>query len=344
MLNLTRVKSELLWLYRKGFKPSSRVFYAAQGATHLKDYLPDSAFQPLALTNSLEARRILNDKLLFERIVGAQGPVLANLALIERGVIHAQQAEGPSSTADLIAHVRQQPLVFKPVLGSKGKGVFGLRARGDALWLDEERVEPDALNRLLTELDGYLVTPWLRPAPYAKAIYPNAGNTLRVITVQEPNPEPGARPTPFIMAAAHKFGTDASAPTDNWSRGGLFAPLDVQTGRLWAGLEDLSKTQGTPVWRDIHPQTGAAISGVTIPGWTKLKASLLELVSAFPLFQYVGWDIYLTEDGFAVLEANPSPVIVSLQMTGPALRDARFRRFIAAHNPRFPGVGRRVVA
>ncbi len=150
--------------------------------------------------------------------------------------------------------------------------------------------------------------------------------------------DPGDGHRPFVAAAIHKFGTEASAPTDNWSRGELFAPLDPATGRLSAGLEELTHIQGRPVEHATHPDTGARIEGVSVPRWQTVQEQLLGMLGHFPSFQYVGWDVLVTETIFSVLEGNAAPVVVSLQLTRPLLEDPRVRRFVAHHRIRVPGL------
>lgn len=337
---LTHVKRFLVWQQRGGFKATSKTFYTqAHGAKALGDYLPDAAYRPMGLTNGRLARDILNDKLLFERLLSKRVSVHPNLALIERGEVFSPSLDGVvQDIPSLLRFAQTHPLVLKPALGDKGRGVFSLRAEGGGFSLDGTPTPPEGVLQRIAALDGYLVTPWVQPAAYATAVYPDAGHTVRVITLQDP----GADHQPFIAAALHKFGTSASAPTDNGSRGGLFTPIDLETGVLGSALESPGKTAGRPVWHDTHPDTGATIKGLTVPRWDQLKTELLELVAAFPFFRYVGWDVLVTEAGFCVLEGNPAPVILSLQLERPLLTDARVRRFIAHYHIRTPGLQFRV--
>lgn len=100
---------------------------------------------------------------------------------------------------------------------------------------------------------------------------------------------------------------------------------------MGSGLEDLSETGGKPVWHELHPDTGAQIQGLTVPRWPELAKALLELLEALPMFTYVGWDVMVTHDGFYIIEGNPAPVVVSLQLTRPALSDPRVKHFISHH-------------
>jgi hypothetical protein len=335
---LKPLKTSLMWRWRKGFKGTSKAFYdAAHGAggDH-RAYLPDAAFKALALTNGPLSRAILNDKLLFEKVVAPHAPVPETLALVERGEVFSPLPGGAIGSLEaLLAHVQKQAVALKPALGAKGKGVFKL-AWDAGLQLDGRPVGADEVAAMLQHLDYYLVVPWLAQAPYAAAVFPAAGNTLRLITMRDP----GDGQRPFVAAAVQKFGTRTSAPTDNWSRGALFAPVDVETGVMGAGLEDLAKSGGQPRWHERHSDTGAPIKGLQVPHWDELKAGLLRLLEALPIFTYVGWDVLVTEDGFYIIEGNNAPLVLSLQLTGPTLSDPRVRRFVAHYELRVPGVGR----
>lgn len=75
-----------------------------------------------------------------------------------------------------------------------------------------------------------------------------------------------------------------------------------------------------------------------MPRWAELTATLLELLGALPIFNYVGWDVLVTNDGFYIIEGNNAPTIVSLQLTRPALSDPRVRRFVVHHRLNVPGL------
>lgn len=331
---MVSLKSTLIWRWRGGFKETSKAFFdAAHGASgNYSHYLPDAAFRPLALTNGTMSRALLGDKLLFEKTVGAYAPVPPTLALLDHGeVIAPVPSRAVGSLEALLDHVRLQPVALKPAKGAKGKGVYKL-AWQDGPLLDGSPVDLGKVTALVRELDYYLVVPWIEQADYAASVFPDAGNSLRLITMRDP----GDDQRPFIVAAVQKFGTRRSAPTDNWSRGALFTPIDVETGMMGSGLEDLSETGGKPVWHELHPDTGAQIKGLTVPRWPELTGALLKLLEALPMFTYVGWDVMVTHDGFYIIEGNPAPVVVSLQLTRPALSDPRVKRFISHYKISVP--------
>lgn len=129
---LTPLRHSLLWRWREGFKPTSKVFYdLSHGARgDYFNHLPDAAFRPLALTNGTLSRALLGDKLLFERVIGRYAPVPPTLALIERGEVFKPTPDGPVRDREaLFAYIRTQPVALKPAKGAKGKGSTGSAGR-----------------------------------------------------------------------------------------------------------------------------------------------------------------------------------------------------------------------
>ncbi len=62
----------------------------------------------------------------------------------------------------------------------------------------------------------------------------------------------------------------------------------------------------------------------------EVKRALLEVTARYPAFKYIGWDIVVTEAGFAVLEGNVAPSL-AVQIFFPYLKDPRMRAFFTAH-------------
>ena len=137
------------------------------------------------------------------------------------------------------------------------------------------------------------------------------------------NPESGI---PFIAAAAHRFGTDRSAPVDNCNAGGITSNIDLETGVLSKGI--LTYFDGNSLtWLDNHPDTGSRISGVQVPGWEDIKMKILDTSAEISHLKYIGWDIVVTENGFVVLEGNNGPDIKLHQVHVPLLRNPMTREF-----------------
>lgn len=62
----------------------------------------------------------------------------------------------------------------------------------------------------------------------------------------------------------------------------------------------------------------------------------MRLGEALPGLHYVGWNVLVSRDGYAVIEGNNRPD-VSVQIHGPLLTDERVRRFMHVHGRRLHG-------
>jgi hypothetical protein len=173
---------------------------------------------------------------------------------------------------------------------------------------------------LLADLDGYLVTEFVSQHPYAADIYPGATNTIRLYSIVDP--ETGAA---SVLQATHRFGSSDSEPTDNWSRGGYCAPIDVETGRI----KRLNVLDGCHRKRlECHPETDARVAGVTVSFWEAVRALVRTVAELHYQAPLVGWDVVVGEAGPVLIEGNARPDPDLLQMERGVLTDPRARRLL----------------
>lgn len=308
-------------MWRKGFRDTSYTLYDLDHARP-GDYLPDSARQDAFFINGRLARNVLNDKLLFGSLLQHHLPLPKTLALIERGEVYTL-----GCAVDLTSLARTcGGVILKPASGSHGQGVYRLVAEDD-LRLNGRVTNFEKVHELVRSLDNYLVTEAVVQASYAQAICAETTNTVRVLTLVDPDTA-----EPFVACAVHRFGTPATAPVDSWAGGGLVCGCDLSTGTLGPGLKNLKFTQGKLRWYSHHPDTGASIEGVCIPHWQEVCDGLLNAVRAVPNLTYVGWDVVVTDDGYRVIEGNNN---TDLEIQAPfhfgLLTQPRVRRFYKYH-------------
>ncbi|MDQ3398324.1 MAG: hypothetical protein M3511_11260, partial [Deinococcota bacterium] len=156
-------------------------------------------------------------------------------------------------------------------------------------------------------------------ADYARKIFPHTTNSLRIITMQDPENDH----RPFIAVASHRFGVLETIPVDNFTRGGLRAKIDLDTGKMTSAKKHPARTKQEFT---RHPETDAQIEGVEVPHWQEVKEGLLQMVAALPFVKFVGWDVVVTEEGFCILEGN-NPPSLGIQGWYPFFQDPRIRRF-----------------
>ena len=213
-------------------------------------------------------------------------------------------------------------VVIKDRKGSGGKGVHVCRYEDGLVVVDGRKLSSGSFENFISTIDQALITEYCQQATYLDHIYPKSVNTLRILVVKPDSEEP------FIGAVVQRFGTERSAPVDNFTSGGLSCSVDKTSGTLGTGVGKVDEHQFD--WYSHHPDTGERIEGVRIPGWDDIKVKVKHATDIIPEFRYVGWDIVVTEPGeFVVLEANNQTDIDLLQAHEPLFKDGRLRSFYA---------------
>lgn len=158
---------------------------------------------------------------------------------------------------------------YSSVEGNELHGVFdSLKAVGESI-VEEQLVQDDRLG----------------------AFHPESINTVRVPTIIDT--QGGAH----IIAPFFRMGCGKSR-VDNAGAGGVFASIDVRSGICTAAVDE---SGGEYL---CHPDTGQKIVGFSIPRWNEAMQLAKELISKLDGVRYVGWDLALTSDGWAVVEGN----------------------------------------
>lgn len=316
--------SERIAVVREGFLPSSWELYRLDGKDP-RAYLTDQEYEVTYGVNG-SARGVFEDKVLFTFLAERFGlPVVPVLAILgadsPRWLAPPEDPIDQRSVRDRLA---LGDLVVKPVGGRGGRDFHALELAGEAFALDGERLDWPALERFLRRLHYFLVSPRVQQARYAAEIFPHTANTLRILTVVPPN---GADPA--IVAAVNRIGTERSRPVDNWVRGGLSAPVDLNAGVLGVAA---GAGQGGPRVYEFHPDTGATIAGAQVPRWDRVREVVLEAARQFALAPYAAWDVIAADSGDpTIIEANNFTSVDVFQVHGPLLDNPVLRDFYASH-------------
>ncbi len=311
----------------RGFSPAAHAVYALDRndpSLYLSDY---ARSVPSARING-QYNSIINNKLAaWTLLAGSSVPVPLLLAVIEKGRIRPYPPCSRSvqvNLGELLTQYRR--LVLKPVRGLKGIGLLFLERTESGTTLNGHPLTEDALRRTTQTLDEFIVTEFIEQAAYARRLYPQTTNTLRLLTLWDSTIN-----RPFIAAAAQRIGTSRSFPVDNWKggRGGLSASVNPVTGEL--GRASSMGADGRVAWCDSHPETGARITGEVVPGWPAVTEGVLSAAAKLFFAPFIGWDVVVCPEGFSVLEINGSPGVRALQVHQPLFADPRARRFFEEH-------------
>jgi hypothetical protein len=308
-------------LLRHGFAGDAHVLY---GDGSLSEYLPDFHRLVTARINGPYSF-ILDNKIVFEQMYRDVIPVPANLGMISGGRVVPLADRGIRSVAALIDYVHESGIsLIKPVRGGGGRNTHVVRRTDEGLELNDRPVSGDELAQLVAALGESIICEFARQAPYAAQLFPSSTNSIRILTMTDPDTL-----EPFAAIAVQRIGTSRTAPVDNFRQGGLSSEIDLATGELGSAV-------GYPhrlalEWHEVHPETGAQISGVRIPGWRRLLDRILVAAGHYPFIRYAGWDAVATQDGVTLLEGNHYPNVGLLQVHRPLLADERVRRFYEHH-------------
>jgi hypothetical protein len=192
----------------------------------------------------------------------------------------------------------------------------------------EDRFElEDFLTRLSYRKHGsaraILIERRLQQGDFWRGLFPDSANTLRIQTLWTPG-----EPAPFVARAVQRIGTADTVPTDNWSGGGISAPVELATGQLGEGRMHPLKGKRREQRFTHHPDTGAPIAGAVLPGWERVLDVVLRAAASVPFNRMAGWDVLVDREGEPViLEANGNSDVNLLQVHGGLLTDPRIRQF-----------------
>jgi len=320
-LNLRHgIATDTFYRYRL-YAPDRRAY--ADGV--VQSWEAGCAYRLLAADGYAAAAEMLADKRSFAAWCAAHG--IATIPLLRSfadGRVEPVPAAAPLPHADLFS---------KTALGYGGAAAARWRWSGDGRWARDGRSHDEA--GLLAELavrsvDGPVVLQRSVANHHAIAGVGGAAlATVRVMTTQRP----GAAPAPLL--AVMRMGA-ADAEMDNFSQGGMVCAVDLATGRLGRalGMDDDLRTHRF----DVHPDTGARITGIELPHWAAALDLALRAHAALGEYPCVGWDVAILDDGPVLLEGNwnPGVRIAQLPLDAP-LGDTEFVRCLDAHlGHRFP--------
>lgn len=161
-----------------------------------------------------------------------------------------------------------------------------------------ERLKPgdfesfDKLYDYLVEKGFSVIEDNIVQHPAVRKLYPNAVNSLRIITLLD------SQQVPHCLYAVQKMGLNGSIIDNNC----LFTPVDLETGEILYPAHAGDTPKG--IIYTEHPNTHVHLQGYTIPFVKEAVEMCLKAALVVPQIRYVGWDVAITEDGPELIEGN----------------------------------------
>ncbi len=168
-------------------------------------------------------------------------------------------------------------VIIKPYNGAKGDRI--------------EKIEGENASKYsVDDYRDYIAEEYLIQHDDLSKLSPTSVNTIRVITMDSE-----------IVACALRIGNGRGI-VDNFSVDGLAGYIDLESGVMSYPCINFKLDKF-----EKHPYTGEQLVGFKMPNWEELKEFVIKASSVIPQIRYVGWDIAVLKDGFAIIEANHDP-------------------------------------
>ncbi len=304
-------------LNRMGFTEAEYVIYDL-AHNDPRDYISMQERWRLEPLNGKYAR-MLGRKLQFERSFSPYVHVPRVFGwIIDGRLIDMDRPERDLDPVETLQ--REGALIVKPTQSAgSGVGVRKIEYRAGKIFLNDTEIAEQDLNGLLLSLNDYMLVKYIEPHEYSRAVYPETGNTIRIVTGMRKD-----RRAVDILFAVHRFGCAESRPVDSMNQGGLFAPIDEETG-ICGKANSLHHLE---MAFSRHPDTNVPIEGLQIPTWQELTEQLKAVHLKMPFYELLAWDVIIAPDETPwIIEINRGTDL-SFQVRRP-MRHDKLGRFMA---------------
>ena len=300
------------WL--KGFDTENIRLYKLSKDNY-KFYLKDSIRYKISININSNYWPILHDKLYFDYFIDTHMRTNKLLFLIyNKNLISLDSSFDKNS---IISILDQKELVLKPLMGGKGKGIEFVRKFNNHYFVNKEKINSSNLFDIFLSKNNYACYEYIEQHEKLALIFPEAINTVRLTTFNLNGK--------ILIIGILRIGNNNSIPFDNFSQGGMVSLIDHDTGVLSSAIS--KGLNGNPFYHSSHPDTNIKIKGEVLPFWNEIVAEMTSFLIKFPFFEYVGWDILISNDSFYVIEGNHNPDLDLVQVHYPYLLNNEIKQF-----------------
>ena len=287
------------------------------------DYISDFEQLKLQFINHPN-NKLLNNKLIFSTFFNSYFRTPNCYCIIRKGSFMPVSSKTAINCIEDIAKLleKSNKLILKPLEGMGAKGIYLISLNNETFQVNYKSYSNQDFRNFIISLDDYLLEEFIIQGSFTERLYPKSTNTIRLITLIDPSTS-----IPFVAIATLRIGTSISAPVDFFRKGGLISYINIENGKL---SESMAKSNNhSLIFFDYHPETKEQIKGVLIPGWNDIVFKILQTAKAVaPLIKIVGWDLLLTDEGFAVIEGNTGPDIKIQGLNYPLAKNEHVLNFL----------------
>lgn len=178
-------------------------------------------------------------------------------------------------------------IIAKPDSMESGKGIRKFNKK------DYKDIE-SLYNDILSDKRLDLVEEVIKQHDYYAKFYPDSVNCLRIVTILVDG-------TVYPVYSMFKMGNNGDF-RDNYDNGGICCFVDIKTGII----TENGRAHGNHVILN-HPKTNVYFKGCHLPYFEEAKELVCKAAKEVPEVGFVGWDVFVTNDGPGIIEGNNYP-------------------------------------
>ena len=303
---------------RRKIRPEEYYTYALwradRGREFLDQFLPNRRIRDFNNALKMPARGIaddtINDKIATEAILAARGlPItrtraiyLGNASALPKALPDLIPLRSADDITQFLSDPANLPVFGKPRADSFARGAAAIEGHGspDAVrFLTGQDVPIAALAAEIVEdwTQGYMFQPFYRCAPdLARHVGP-AMASVRIVTLLT---DRGVEPWYAVIRLPAKTAMHDGDADDTR----IWGLIDIATGKI-TKLRNLREPQSSDLTHGND--AGATFLGFQMPDWDNAVEICRQAHDSFPGNGCIGWDIFLTDQGALLNEANGNP-------------------------------------
>lgn len=251
---------------------------------------------------------VLRDKFLFGLVAEGLGVNTPhNIALVDGSKLFLHVKDSGEDSVN----IKDLALVFptldgfaKLIDGECANGVFHMEIKDSSILVDGEPMTMEQLSRRFND-HRHIIQQRITQHDAINAIYPNAINTIRLVTVYDERTNQIE-----VLSCVLRVGCGKNH-VDNWAVGGLSIGIDTETCTL---RKYGFYKPGFGTKTAVHPNSNVVFEGYPIP----FLKEAIEDAKRFHFFiknvHSIGWDIAVTPSGPCFIEGNDNWEISLMQV------------------------------
>lgn len=312
-------EKEKTWYIEHGYNPAKKYFCGVTPENY-KKYISDFEFYKSSSYKNARSLMWFDNKLNTYYLLKPFSEFLPkHYYYANEGIMYPLDVETKCNVSSnkIVELVKtKKEVAAKKCFGGHGEGFYKLEFRENSFIANGKVVSEEELNRIITHMNGYLITDFVRPAKWIREM---AGEdsfcVLRVMTIYNGD-------GPHFERLMARLGSKKAGPTQA-GHDFIYIGID-EDGVIFNPFYEYSDYE----WESVkyHPETKNRIEGERMQNMDKLKKLVIDVAGYLPTTPYLIFDIIPTDDSFSILEINSHGQPFNFEPFHPVKESENFRK------------------